>query len=121
MMNRNDYFLAIAVLTLALALFYVNHTQNKNNTVITITRQKEIILQQPLELFPEQYTLKTIHGSMEIIKENMHIAVKSSPCPDKICEKKGFITNSGAIICVPEETIIELSDGQEVSFDTIIK
>ncbi len=44
-----------------------------------------------------------------IVVENGGIYVEHSDCPDKICEKKGRITDTGdSIVCLPAHTVIEV-------------
>lgn len=44
-----------------------------------------------------------------IVVENGSVYVEHSDCPDKICEKKGRITNTGdMIVCLPARTVIEI-------------
>lgn len=108
-MRRNDYLLCLVIITAALCGFwYSGSTAADSNAVVRITRHHELILQQTLRDFPDQYLLPTEHGSLTITKANSSLRVSEAPCPDKLCEKQGPITGSGSIVCIPEGVIIEI-------------
>ena len=97
-MRRNDYLLCLVIITAALCGFwYSDSTAADSNAVVRITRHHELILQQTLRDFPDQYLLPTEHGSLTITKANSSLRVSEAPCPDKLCEKQGPITGSGSI------------------------
>ena len=91
-MRRNDYLLCLVIITAALCGFwYSDSTAADSNAVVRITRHHELILQQTLRDFPDQYLLPTEHGSLTITKANSSLRVSEAPCPDKLCEKQGPI------------------------------
>ena len=55
-MRRNDYLLCLVIITATLCWFwYSGSTAADSNAVVRITRHRELILQQTLRDFPEQY------------------------------------------------------------------
>lgn len=79
-MRRNDYLLCLVIITAALCGFwYSDSTAADNNAVVRITRHHELILQQTLRDFPDQYLLPTEHGSLTITKENSSLRVSEAP------------------------------------------
>lgn len=113
-MRRNDYLLCLVIITAALCGFwYLGSTAADSTAVVRITRQHELLLQQPLQAFPEHYLIPTEHGSLTVSKTNNSLRVSQPSCPDKLCEKQGAITGSGSIVCIPEGVIIELTTTQE--------
>ena len=104
-MRRNDYLLCLVIITAALCGFwYSGSTAADSNAVVRITRHHELILQQTLRDFPDQYLLPTEHGSLTITKANSSLRVSEAPCP---------ITGSGSIVCIPEGVIIEIITSKE--------
>ncbi len=88
-MRRNDYLLCLVIITAALCGFwYSDSTAADSHAVVRITRHHELILQQTLRDFPDQYLLPTEHGSLTITKANSSLRVSEAPCPDKLCEKQ---------------------------------
>ena len=80
-MRRNDYLLCLVIITAALCGFwYSDSTAADNNAVVRITRHHELILQQTLRDFPDQYLLPTEHGSLTITKANSSLRVSEAPC-----------------------------------------
>lgn len=113
-MQRNDYLLCLAVILLALGGFCYQARDDGNNTVtVHITQNNKLITKQSLQSFPPNYTLSTTHGTIKITKTDTGLTVTEAPCPDKLCVKQGPISGSGAIICIPENVIIELDSQQE--------
>lgn len=55
-MRRYDYLLCLVIITATLCWFwYSGSTDADSNAVVRITRHRELILQQTLRDFPEQY------------------------------------------------------------------
>lgn len=81
-MRRNDYLLCLVIITAALCGFwYSDSTAADSNAVVRITRHHELILQQTLRDFPDQYLLPTEHGSLTITKANSSLRVSEAPAP----------------------------------------
>ena len=118
-MRKTDIILCLLLATLAAAGFF--YTQNKSpGQTITVSTGWRIIWQQPLDKLPQTINIPTECGVITISKTAGGVKVRSAPCPDKLCQKQGVITNSGSsIICVPCRTVITLTDtGHE--YDAIL-
>lgn len=111
-MRRNDYLLCLLVIVLALGGFLLLKQPPGTSHIVRISQNNQTVLEMPLASFPVSYTLQGTHGPMLISKNDAGLAIDSSPCPDKLCVRQGRIT-SGALICVPENIIIELRKAKE--------
>ncbi|HRR92028.1 MAG TPA: NusG domain II-containing protein [bacterium] len=50
--------------------------------------------------------------------KNRKVRILSSPCPDKLCVKQGYISESGqVIICLPNRVVIKIEG--RASFDAL--
>ena len=59
-------------------------------------------------------------GKTKIQVENKKVRILSSPCPEKICAKTGWIQHVGEIIvCVPNKIVIRINGNQNGHFDVI--
>lgn len=55
-----------------------------------------------------------------ILAEHGRISIKSATCPDKLCVKQGWITNSAApIVCLPNHVIVKIKAGKNNVIDTL--
>ena len=73
----------------------------------------ELILQQTLRDFPDQYLLPTEHGSLTITKANSSLRVSEAPALISSAKSRATITGSGSIVCIPEGVIIEIITSKE--------
>jgi hypothetical protein len=49
-------------------------------------------------------------GTAKIIIEDGRVKILNSPCPLKICERKGWISKKGDfIICIPNRIVIKIT------------
>ncbi len=118
-MKRGDYLLCALLAAAAIACFFL--LNSGGGKAVRVTAGGKTVLSVPLERFPARYEVPSAHGTVVIVREGGRIRVLSSPCPDKICVQQGAI-DSGAIICAPEETVVEVSGGgKEAGHDAIIR
>lgn len=85
--------------------------------VARITSEGKVIKEIDLDLVSEPYefTVETSNGYNRIRVEKGKIAVIEADCPDKVCQKTGWISGSlQPILCLPHELVIEiLGEGSE--------
>lgn len=118
-MKRGDYLLCAFIAAAAAVCFFL--LNSGGGRTVRITAGGRPVLAVPLGQFPARYELPSAHGVIVIVREDGKIRVQSSPCPDKICVHQGAV-DSGAIICAPEETVIEISGGgKEAGHDAILR
>jgi hypothetical protein len=68
-----------------------------NNFVYPLNQDKEIIVNGKL-------------GEAKVIIRDGRVRILNSPCPLKICEKKGWISKKGDfIICIPNRIVIKIT------------
>ncbi len=68
-----------------------------NNFVYPLNQDKEIIVNGKL-------------GAAKVVIRDGRVRILNSPCPLKICEKKGWISKKGDfIICIPNRVVIKIT------------
>jgi hypothetical protein len=99
----------LIIVFLLLSVFFLPKNQGEkviisvdktNNFVYPLNQDKEFIVNGKL-------------GEAKVIIRDGRVRILNSPCPLKICEKKGWISKKGDfIICVPNRVIIRI-EGKE--------
>ncbi len=68
-----------------------------NNFVYPLNQDKEIVVNGKL-------------GTAKVVIKDGRVRILNSPCPLKICEKKGWISKKGDfIICIPNRVVIKIT------------
>ena len=63
---------------------------------------------------PEEIKIANKYGYNIIRIENGRIRIIDADCPDKLCVKTGWITESGqSVICLPHKLIIKIQGGSK--------
>lgn len=118
-MNKFHLIKPIEAVIIALALvgcvvFMLITSSSRGSKTAVITCGE---IQRELSL--ENDGVFEIEGA-ELEVKNGRIRICNADCPDKLCEKTGFIGASGqSIICVPRKITISIS-GENTDFDAVI-
>lgn len=108
--------LIIAVATvIGLALLFVAKSGNGNPTAVITVNGEEI---QRIDLNRAKDGVFTLETSPEVTLEikNSEIRFVNSECPDKTCEKSGFLSEVGdTAACVPAKTVVTVIGDVESS------
>lgn len=107
-MKKKD-FLLFSILFLIIFLIYIFSKSNNSlgGTVVIQTSGRDFI-RVPLS---ENKTIKVPGPLGESIVEikDKKVRMLFSPCPDKLCEKEGYISKPGqVIVCVPNKILIKI-------------
>ena len=102
--NPKEIIITACILILGIILFLLYNKSDSKEKTAVITFNSEVIKELPLN---ENQVLKINDISFQI-KDNS-IAVINSDCPDKICIKTGYISNTGeSIVCMPNRLIVTI-------------
>lgn len=105
-----DVFIIIFFL---LSVFFLPRNQGEK-VIISVDKSKNFVyhLNQNREIIVNGKL-----GTAKIVIGDGRVRILNSPCPLKICEKKGWISKKGDfIICIPNRVVIKIT-GKE--FDAI--
>lgn len=59
-------------------------------------------------------------GENVVVIENGKVRMQSASCPDQICVKQGEIGKKGeSIICLPNEVVVSVEEGEESGVDAV--
>ncbi len=109
MFRRYDILIIIFFLLWALGLFYFNYVKNEGVVLKVYVSNREVFSKALGELKGgERFEVQGPLGKsvFEYVKgKGVHMI--SSPCPDKLCIKQGFINKVGeSIVCLPNRVVI---------------
>ncbi|WP_055669344.1 NusG domain II-containing protein [Desnuesiella massiliensis] len=69
----------------------------------------------------DNYTVKNEYGINVIQVKDNKVAIIEADCPDKVCEKPGFIQKPGeTLVCLPHRLVVEIKGNSIDQDETII-
>ncbi len=105
----------ILVILLAAVLFLRIRAKDKERTAVITVDGKEVYSADLNTAEDAVFTLKEVPDVTVEIK-NGTIAFINAKCRDKICEKSGFLKNTGdTAACLPNKTVITVKGNTENS------
>lgn len=118
--KKTDIIIIASVTLLAILSFCLFLGGSEEATTVTVKIGGKVAEQYTLDDIGE-YEIKGESGiNISLVIEKNGVYVKSSDCPDKVCEKTGKISRSGqSIICMPGKVSITL-DGSDDQADAIV-
>lgn len=125
-MKKGDKIASLIIVILIIistAGVFIYKSQMKSSSKIALIKQDgKLIKTINLETVKshEEFTIKYKNNDFnKIIVEKGKIRIIDANCPDKICVKKGWISQPGEnIICLPHRLIISIS-GKNPKYDDI--
>lgn len=127
-MKKGDKIAAsIIIILLAIStagvLIYKNH-MGSSNRIALIKQDGKLIKTINLNTVKnsQELTIKYKENDFNKVKiEKGRICIMDANCPDKICVKKGWISEPGEnIVCLPHRLIISI-DGKNSKYDDITR
>lgn len=118
--NKNDIFLIIVVLALALILSVVIDFSQGGGEYVTVEQAGKIIAELPID---KDASFEITNGSKvcnTVRIKNKSVSVVSADCPDKICVKHRSISkNNESIICLPNKVVVSVVSEKENDVDGV--
>jgi len=111
--TKRDIILIITLLVIALTSFAAINLWGKEQQVTTaeISLNGELIQQIDLQSLTElkEFSVQGPLGSSVIQVRHGEARILSSPCPDKICVKMGWVKLPGqSAICMPNRILVHI-------------
>ncbi len=107
------------VLGSALWIWSAGNSKSSSNLIADIYQDGTLIKSIPLDEVKEDYTFAVTGdtGCENIIAvQPGSIGIQSASCPDKLCVKQGFISNTRLpITCLPNHLVIQLREEIDAS------
>lgn len=111
MFKKVDVLIIALLFLIAIFLLLLTYTKREAVVLKVYVQNVEIIRKNISDLKDrEKFEVKGVLGIsvFEYVKDK-GIHMISSPCPDKICIKQGFIKREGeSIVCLPNKVVISL-------------
>ena len=105
--------LAVLVVICAVSAYFLM-TPGSDASEAQILSSGQVIRTVDLSV-DQQFTVSTENGGYNIITvRDGQIGVTDASCPDHYCMHRGFCDRGTAIVCLPNQMIIQFLDTQEV-------
>lgn len=117
-MKKNDWIM-IAVVIAAAAVFTGFHFFGKNSGSgrAEVQVDGEIYGSYPLDI--EQTV--DINGTNRLTIVNGTVKIEWASCPDQVCVHHREISRNGeSIICLPNQVVVSIVDGEEPELDAVV-
>ncbi len=117
LLSARDIVFSAAVIVIALAAYFLMQGKGSGGTAV-VSFEGEAVAEIPLDR-DGVYPLEGF--DMELTVKNGEICVSKSDCPDKICEKTGFISGTGqSIVCLPNRISVRIISNTENEIDVVL-
>ena len=115
MKSKKNILLSLFILLILFlcigALFFL-HTQNRSGETALIYQEGNLIRRLSLTDVkePYQFQIDSKDGGYNLVRvENGAIGIIDADCPDKICEQRGMVSDTGyPITCLPHKLVIKV-------------
>lgn len=107
-MNRKDFLVFSIIFSIIFIAYLFSRVNNSRGEIVLI----QVNGRDFLHLSVNQNRIIKVSGPLgiSIIEiEDGKVRMLSSPCPDKLCIKEGYINKPGQlIVCVPNKIVIKI-------------
>ncbi|MGL6199904.1 MAG: NusG domain II-containing protein [Lachnospiraceae bacterium] len=116
-MKRNDWILAVTILTAALAVFLL-YSLSGNERAESVTIRVDGTMYGVYDLAEDQVIEVNEANTLEI--KDGQVEMIYADCPDQLCVHQQAISkNHESIICLPNKVVIEVNSSSEGELDTV--
>ena len=118
-MKKNDWIIAACILLAAVAILLFQFVRSDSGAgKVSVTVDGEIFGTYSLA---EDQTVD-IDGTKRLVIENGTAEMEWADCPDQICVNHRAVSREGeSIICLPNQVVISVTDGEEAELDGIVQ
>ena len=120
-----DFVIIVVLITFSFIpnLLYSNVVSKNNKNLyatIKVNGKVHTTIDLPLA-FEKRLSISTDHGNNTIVINSNEVKILDADCKDELCIKQGSISKVGkALICLPNELIIEIKGDEYDSSDDLI-
>ncbi len=110
---RNDIFLCLGILGLALIVFVIFKANLKDGNYVNVVVDGKIT--QSYALKEDVNTiLVTEKGNNTLVIKDGQVFIQNADCPDKICVAHQKISKTGeTIVCLPHKLVVEITENEK--------
>ena len=118
-MKKNDLILAaVVILAAAAILVFQFFRQDSGEHYVEVTVDGEVFGTYDLA---EDQTVE-IDGTNRLVIKDGAARMEWADCPDQICVNHRAVSREGeSIICLPNQVVISVTDGEEAELDGIVQ
>lgn len=116
--RKSDAVLFIAIIVCAaIFYFFLSNNQAEPNARLIVKVDGEVIKTCSLE---EDQVFWLPGKTNEVSVQNGEVSMKEADCPDQICVNHiPIYRNHESIICLPNQVVLEIINGEESGLDAI--
>lgn len=125
LLKKKDIILIIVLLVISIGGIFIYQMIGKQS----LGSNAEVVVQIHGEEYgryslnkDQEIEIKATHGTSILKIEDGKAKMLSAGCPDQVCVKHSAIyTNYDDIVCIPNEIIVKIENGQESELDSIVQ
>jgi hypothetical protein len=111
--------IAFLLVTAVLSFFLIPRWLMSGATEVEILAGDRLVGRYPLN-HDQRIEVPGPLGVSEIVIEGGHVRFQSSPCPHKTCKAMGNLgTEGGILVCLPNEIVVRVGNGQPDGLDAV--
>jgi hypothetical protein len=122
--KKGDWLIIATVMILGVAgltMFTFPKSEEAGNRVVILQDQRIVYEENNLQNI--EHKVIEVQGPLGVSKveiDHGKVRMLSSPCPDKICERTGWISDSRVpIVCLPQRISVRIEGAQHGEIDEI--
>lgn len=122
MIKKNDMILiGVILLICMLAFAFMLFSRKEGSKLIVFVNGQEYKIFSLNEA--TEFTVRQDDGSFNtFVIENGKVDMTAASCPDKLCVKdRNIHYNNETIVCLPNNVVLQISNGDEADVDIIAK
>lgn len=119
--KRTDWIvIGVALLFLFLLLYFMYNKENSSGAVARISADGDTVAVIALDTAADGKLSYSEIPSAQFEIQNHQIRFIDAECPDKLCERTGWISRPGeAAVCLPNRIVIRI-EGERQDFDMVV-
>lgn len=120
-MTKADKILIVCIMILSIGLIFpLLHNAPTSKVAVVQVANKEVLR---IDLTQnKEYTVKGKLGPVHIQVKDGAVRVRQENSPHHTCSKQGYVSNANTpIVCLPNEMVVQIEDGQDSNEDTVIQ
>lgn len=120
-LHKRDIIVIGILVLVALLAFFLIRPKEKGNAVAVITLRGDTVMEIDLASAADQYFSLEENDQISFEIKNHQIRFVNAVCPDKICEKNGFLSMANQLsVCLPNQTVLRIVSGQS-ELDAVVQ
>lgn len=119
--HKRDLIVIGTLVLLAVLVAFLIRPKEKGNAIAIITFQGQTVMEIDLATATDQHFSLRKNEQINFEIKNHQIRFVNAVCPDKICEKNGFLSMANQLaVCLPNQTVLRIVSEQS-ELDAVVQ